>query len=210
MRVCTVERDIAGSSWQNRAPVSAVAILFQLPASASVGDPSATRTVYVTVVLLVVLAVAFAALAVWLVRRTRPEPQLLAPLERMETRAWRRQDPAAQRRALDASRPAGARPVHREAAEPAVDTEFAEARPVRGFDDLADVDVETENESETHDDAGDEVAVEDDAAADAVDDHAASVDAADDVDETGADDTGEYETGEVLPGDGFMGRVRKP
>ncbi len=90
-------------------------------------------------IVLVALGVALGSLALWLVRRTRPEPQLLAPLEEMETRAWRKQDPAAQRRALDASRPAGARPVRREAAEPVVDTEFAASRPVVGFDDLVDV-----------------------------------------------------------------------
>lgn len=116
----------------------AAATLPFLPATASVGDPSATRTVYITVVLLVVLAAALAVLAVWLFKRTRPEPQLLAPLEEMDSRAWRRQDPAGQRRALDASRPPGARPVHREAAEPDVDTEFAAERPVQSFDDLSD------------------------------------------------------------------------
>ena len=89
-------------------------------------------------VALIALGIGLGALALWLVRRTRPEPQLLAPLEEMETRAWRKQDPAGQRRALDASRPAGARPVRREAAEPAVDTDFAAARPVVGFDDLVD------------------------------------------------------------------------
>ena len=129
---------ISASSWQNRSSVSITAFVPSLPASAEVGDPSATRTVYVTVVLLIALGVALVALTVWLVRRTRPDPQLLAPLEEMETRAWRKQDPAAQRRALDASRPAGARPVRREAAEPSVDTDFAASRPVVSFDDLAD------------------------------------------------------------------------
>lgn len=141
----------------------AAATLTFFPATASVGDPSATRTVYVTVILLVALAVALAVLAVWLFRRTRPEPQLLAPLEEMDSRAWRRQDPAGQRRALDASRPPGARPVHREAAEPAVDTDFATPRPIQSFDDLSDdpasnpspVEADVENdadESDGHDD----------------------------------------------------------
>jgi hypothetical protein len=133
-----VHRVILHGSWQNHAPVSVAVLLPRYPASASIGDPSATRTVYVTVVLLVVLAVALAALAIWLARRTRPERQLLAPLEEMNTRAWRKQDPAAQRRALDAARPAGAQPVRPEAAEPTVDSEFAAERPVVGFDDLAD------------------------------------------------------------------------
>lgn len=125
-------------SWQNRSPVSVASLLSSIPESESVGDPAATRTVYITVGLLVLLGVALAALAVWLWRRTRPEPQLLAPLEEMQTRRWRKQDPAGQRRALDASRPAGARPVRREAAEPAVDTDFGTTRPVVGFDDLVD------------------------------------------------------------------------
>ena len=131
-------RCISLRSWQNRCPVSIAANVPSLLASASVGDPSATRTVYITVVALLVLGVALVALAVWLWRRTRPELQLLAPLEQMDTRAWRKQDPAGQRRALDASRPPGARPVRREAAEPDMDTEFAAPRPVVGFDDLAD------------------------------------------------------------------------
>lgn len=118
--------------------MSIAAHVFSPPASAAVGDPAATRTVYVTVIVLLVLGVALVALAVWLFRRTRPEPQLLAPLEEMDTRAWRKQDPAGQRRALDASRPLGARPVRREAAEPIVDTEFAADRPVVSFDDLAE------------------------------------------------------------------------
>ena len=103
-----------------------------------VGDPSATRTVYITVAVLVVLGVAMVVLAIWLLRRTRPELQLFAPLEEMDTRSWRRQDPAGQRRALDASRPAGARPVRREAAEPNVDEEFDASRPVVDFDDLVE------------------------------------------------------------------------
>jgi hypothetical protein len=130
--------------------VSINARLLSLPASAEVGDPSATRTVYVTVVLLAALGVALVVLAWWLWSRTRPEPELLAPLEEMETRAWRKQDPAAQRRALDASRPAGARPVHPEVAAPAVDTDFASARPPVGFEDLADVDDTSDVEVDVH------------------------------------------------------------
>ncbi len=166
--VGTLHARILPSSWQNRSPVSFPSRVPSLPASVSVGDPSATRTVYVTVILLVVLGFALAALAVWLWRRTRPEPQLLAPLEEMATRGWRKQDPAGQRRALDASRPAGARPVRREAAVPVVDSEFAAERPVVGFDDLAEVrasaspedDVEPDDELESTD------GVESDATAD--------------------------------------------
>lgn len=107
-------------------------------AVASVGDPAATRTVYTTVIILVVLGFVLAAVAVWVLRRTRPEPELLAPLETMDTRGWRKLDPAARRRALDESRPPGALPLRREASEPAVDESFSTVAPVASFDDLSD------------------------------------------------------------------------
>ncbi|MFT6290931.1 MAG: hypothetical protein ACJAR2_001523 [Ilumatobacter sp.] len=103
-----------------------------------VGDPDATRIVYITVVVLAIIGVALVALVVWIISRTRPESQLFAPLETMATRGWRRQDPAAQRRSLDESRPGEARPLRREAAEPSVMSDFGDLRPVRSFDDLAD------------------------------------------------------------------------
>jgi len=199
--------------WQTRSSVSVAALLSSIPETESVGDPSATRTVYITIGLLVALGVALAVLAVWLWRRTRPEPQLFAPLEEMETRSWRKQDPAGQRRALDASRPPGALPVRREAAEPAVDTDFGSERPVVGFDDLADgvsgdpepadssediVDepdsAESSEEGEGPD--GEPVPDEHDADADNADDanEANDTDDADDADDDGADsesDTGQ-------------------
>jgi hypothetical protein len=94
--------------------VPVVAFIPLESASEAVGDPSATRTVYVTTILLVVLALALAALAVWLYRRTRPEPELFAPLEVMETRSWRKMDGEARQRTLDAVRPDGALPAARE------------------------------------------------------------------------------------------------
>ncbi len=97
--------------WQNPDPVSVVAPIFVLSASDDIGDPSATRTVYSTTVILVLLGLALGALAVWLFRRTRPEPELFAPLETMDTRAWRKMDADERRRELDAVRPAGALPV---------------------------------------------------------------------------------------------------
>ena len=103
----------------------------------AVGDPAATRTVYTTVVLLVVLGIGLAALAVWIHRRTRPEPELLAPLEEMDSRRWRSRDPATRGRLLDEARPAGARPLRRAASAPDVDDDFAATPPVGGFDDLA-------------------------------------------------------------------------
>ncbi|WP_420453523.1 hypothetical protein [Ilumatobacter sp.] len=102
-----------------------------------VGDPEATRTVYVSIAALVALGVALVAVAVWLLRATRPEPRVLAPLEEMATRRWRTQDPATRRRMLDDVRPEGARPLRREMRPPTVDAAFASVPPVAGFDDLA-------------------------------------------------------------------------
>ena len=105
---------------------------------ARVGDPDATRTVYTTIVILALLGVALLALAVWVFRRTRPESELLAPLETMQTREWRKLDPAAQRRLLDEARPTGAAPLKREASKPVVDSSFATVAPNRSFEDLSD------------------------------------------------------------------------
>jgi hypothetical protein len=101
------------------------------------GDSSATRTVYGVVIALGVIGVALLVLTIWLFKQTKPEPQLLAPLERMDDRAWRKQEPAEMRRDLDSLRPTGARPVTREKSVPDVDAEFAQHRPTLGtFDDL--------------------------------------------------------------------------
>lgn len=103
-----------------------------------VGDPDATRTVYTTVVVLAVLGVLLVALAVWLHRRTRPDRELLAPLEEMQTRRWRRRDPATQLRLLDEARPAAAEPLKRSVSVPRYDADFAADRPVSDFADLAE------------------------------------------------------------------------
>jgi hypothetical protein len=105
----------------------------------AVGDPGSTRLVYATIAGLVVIGIVLVALGVWLIRETRVDPPVLAPLERMGDRTWRRQtDPAAQRRNLDEVRPAGAQPLRSEPAPPSVDAEFELAeRPVRSLSDLA-------------------------------------------------------------------------
>ncbi len=103
----------------------------------AVGDASATRTVYGVVIALGIIGLALLALAIWLIKQTKPEPELLAPLERMDDRAWRKQEPAEMRRDLDSLRPIGARPVLREKGVPDIDADFAQARPTLGtFDDL--------------------------------------------------------------------------
>lgn len=137
---------IEAMCWQTLAPVllDALALPPQAPVVAMgvarVGDPGSTRTVYTTIVVLVVFGVVLAVLSFWVLRRTRPEPELLAPLETMQTRGWRKLDPAAQRRSLDDSRPTGAVPLRREASAPAVDSSFATVAPVASFDDLSDRD----------------------------------------------------------------------
>ena len=74
---------------------------------------------------LVVIGVLFVLLGIWLFRQTRYDPPVLAPLERMGDKEWRRQrDPATQRRVLDELRPAGAEPLRPEASPPNLDAEF--------------------------------------------------------------------------------------
>lgn len=105
--------------------------------NAGASDPGSTRLVYGMVVGLAVVGVAFVALAIWLIRQTRADPELLAPLERMGDGDWRRKDPATQRRLLDESRPEGATPVHTEPAPPSLDDEFEHAEDsMRSLDDL--------------------------------------------------------------------------
>ncbi len=87
------------------------------------GDTSASRTVYGMVIGLAAIGVALVVLAIWLIKQTKPEPQLLAPLERMEDRAWRKQEPAEMRRDLDSLRPVGARPLRREKDVPDIDAD---------------------------------------------------------------------------------------
>lgn len=103
---------------------------------ATIGDPDGTRTVTSIIALLVALGLGLAMLAVWLHRTTRPDPELLAPLEVMGERKWRRADPVAQRRTLDAVRPAQARPLEPSVAPPEFDEAFDAGPTGAGFDDL--------------------------------------------------------------------------
>ena len=114
------------------------------------GDPSASRTVYGAVVVLALIGVAFIFLAVWLYKSTRVDLSLLAPLETMSDRKWRRLDPASQRRLLDDERPEGARPLHVAPSAPDVDAEFESGvHAADGFDDLAERDVAPEVHDDT-------------------------------------------------------------
>ncbi len=122
---------------------------------ATIGDPDGTRTVTSIIALLVALGVGLAMLAVWLHRTTRPDPELLAPLEVMGERKWRRADPVAQRRTLDAVRPQNARPLEPSSAPPVLDESFDAGPTGAGFDDLhADTDDPEPDDSGAESDAG--------------------------------------------------------
>jgi hypothetical protein len=118
--------------------------------ASSVGDPAGTRTITSIVLLLAVIGIALVMLAIWLFRLTRPDKELLAPLEVMGERKWRRADPVWQRRRLDEVRPNGAQPLQPSAAPPDFDEAFFVQRPAAaGFDDLHD-DAHANGESAHH------------------------------------------------------------
>lgn len=122
----------------------------------AVGDPDATRTVYAIVVALGLIGVSLVVLAIWIFRQTRPEPELLAPLERMSDRSWRKQDPVQMRRTLDDVRPEGAEPVTRTPDPPQLDDDFEQARPTLGrFDDLVELPATADDDAVDPTDDGD-------------------------------------------------------
>ncbi len=71
-------------------------------------DAGSSRLVYAMVVALIVIGVVLIVLAIVVFRRTRVDLDVLAPLERMGSRKWRKGDPESRRQLLDAVRPAGA------------------------------------------------------------------------------------------------------
>ena len=105
---------------------------------ATIGDPEGTRTVTSLIALLVALGLGLVMVAIWLFRTTRPDPELLAPLEAMGERKWRRLDPVGQRRRLDELRPDEAEPIAPSVAPPALDAAFDAGPAAPGFDDLHD------------------------------------------------------------------------
>lgn len=102
----------------------------------TIGDPDGTRTITAIIALLVAIGLALLLLAVWIFRTTRPDPELLAPLEAMGERSWRRGDPVWQRRRLDELRPRGAKPIAPSVAPPEFDMSFDAGPTASGFDDL--------------------------------------------------------------------------
>ncbi len=109
---------------------------FPLALTGSVGDPSRTGTVYAAILFLIALGVGLIIVAIWLYRATRSDPPLLAPLERMGERSWRKADPVWQRRQLDDLRPPGAEPLVVSRPLPSPDAAFDLGPLAPGFDDL--------------------------------------------------------------------------
>jgi hypothetical protein len=95
-----------------------------LAAPVTVGDPGRTRVVFGSVLVLMLIGVGLAFAAIWLWRSTRRDPEVLAPLELMGRRSWRRADPVFQRRSLDEIRPPEAQPLSRMSPVPQTDAEF--------------------------------------------------------------------------------------
>ncbi|MEX2626133.1 MAG: hypothetical protein WD225_04580 [Ilumatobacteraceae bacterium] len=105
----------------------------------AVGDSGSTRTVLAAIAFLVAIGIGLLVLAGWLVRATRADPEVLAPLEVMGERSWRRADPVWQRRQLDEVRPSEAEPLEPMAAPPALDAEFDLGPQLGDFSDFDDL-----------------------------------------------------------------------
>jgi hypothetical protein len=111
-------------------PSSAVALV-------GAGDPSSSRLVYSMVIGLVVIGLLLVVLGIWIIRQTRVDLDVLAPLERMGDSEWKKRDRSTQRRMLDEVRPEGARPLAPATRPPSLDDEFELAEhPVTSFSDL--------------------------------------------------------------------------
>ena len=134
-------RASAVNSWQNRWSVPVVD-LPPVAASSGVaaigaGDPGSSRLVYAMVIGLVLVGIGLILLAVWILRQTRPDLDVLAPLERMGDGDWKKRDPSTQRRMLDDVRPEGADPLESEPRPPPIDADFEQAVPaMTSFSDL--------------------------------------------------------------------------
>jgi hypothetical protein len=130
------------SNWHNRVPVPVIASrLGSTPSSVialvGAGDPSSSRLVYSMVIGLVVIGVLLVVLGIWIIRQTRVDLDVLAPLERMGDSEWKKRDRSTQRRMLDEVRPEGARPLAPATQPPSLDDEFELAEhPVTSFSDL--------------------------------------------------------------------------
>ena len=79
----------------------------------SISDSGSTRTVYLLAAGLAVLGVGLLVITISFWKSSKPEPQLLAPLEVMEDKKFRGLGKMEQRRALDAVRPPDAQPINK-------------------------------------------------------------------------------------------------
>jgi len=137
-----VIRAVSVSSCQNRCSVPIVDLSSIVVSSPPVGvvgagDPGSSRLVYAMVIGLVVVGIGLVLLAIWILRQTRPDLDVLAPLERMGDGDWKKRDPSTQRRMLDEVRPDGAQPLAAEPPPPPIDSDFEEAdHAVASFSDL--------------------------------------------------------------------------
>ncbi len=109
-----------------------------------INDTGSTRLVYLLALALVLLGAGLVAITVWFWRNSRPEPQLLAPLEVMEATKFRRMSRLEQRRLLDSVRPPGAEPVNKSVSigalmpQPEVDLRAIGKAELPPIDDLRD------------------------------------------------------------------------
>jgi hypothetical protein len=110
----------------------------------SINDADSTRKVYLLAAGLAALGIILIAMTVWFWRSTRHDPELLAPLETMGSRRFRKLDDGSKRQLLDAVRPADATPMRwgvvrgSATAEPEVDLAAIRHATVRDYDDLRD------------------------------------------------------------------------
>lgn len=110
----------------------------------SINDADSTRKVYILAAGLAALGIVLIAMTVWFWRSTRHDPELLAPLETMGSRRFRKMDDGSKRQLLDAVRPADAKPMRwgvvrgSATAEPEVDLSAIRRAAVSGYDDLRD------------------------------------------------------------------------
>ncbi len=79
-----------------------------MPTNSVIASTGTTVAVFVTV--LVLLGLAMIVLALWLVRSTRTDPAALGPLEVMGERRWRKGDADVRQANLETARPPGAPP----------------------------------------------------------------------------------------------------
>lgn len=114
--------------------------------SDTVNDANSTRNVYLLAAGLAVLGIALVIITVWFWRSTHHDPELLAPLEIMGARRFRRLEGGVQREMLDQSRPADAKPmrwrvrrgVASDEPEPEIDLRENARNAPAGYDDLLD------------------------------------------------------------------------